>query len=946
MRLVLIDGHALAYRAFHALPLEGFATRDGEPTNATYGFTSTLLHILQELRPDYIAVCFDAGHSGRDEIYPDYKAHRDRMPDEMRVQMERIRQIVQAFGIPIFEVPGVEADDLMGALARQAAEQGLETVIVTGDKDLLQLAAPGVKVFLAGRRLSDGTLYDEEAVRARYGGLSPAQLRDFKALVGDKSDNIPGVNGVGEKTATELLRQYGSLEEIYRHLDEVTPPRYREALEKNRETAFLSQQLATIRTDLPVRLNLEECTVRNYDRARVTELFRRLEFRSLLDRLPASVRREPPFVVSHEAKRRGVYGEPRSDAEWRPEEPPSRPTQLPLFEVPEPKRPARRAAPTVPHIVREPEELAALVAQLARAPAVTFDTETTSEDPMRADLVGLAFTDREGEGWYIPVGHRRGRQLPLERVLEAVRPLLEDPRLPKQAHHAKYDMTVLARHGVRVRGLAFDTMIAEWLCDPASHNLGLKSLAFIRLGVEMTSIQDLIGSGRKQVTMAEVEIEDAAAYAAADVDMTHRLVKVLEPELRQKGHWDLFVGMELPLVEVLMEMEMTGVALDTDFLARMSAELGARMAQLEERIQGMVGMPFNINSGPQLAEVLFGVLRLPTKGVPRTSTGRYSLTAEVLDSLRGAHPIVDLILEHRELAKLKSTYVDALPALVNPATGRLHTSYHQTGTVTGRISSSDPNLQNIPIRSPLGRQVRRAFVARPGGVLLGADYSQIELRVLAHISGDPGLVAAFWRGEDIHASTAAAIFDIPIDQVTPEQRRFAKQVNFGLIYGMSVGRLARDAGIPQMEAENFVAQYFGRFPKVREYLERTLAQAKNQGYVETLLGRRRYFPVLQSASPAQEQARRRAEREAVNAPIQGSAADIIKQAMLNLHRALHERDLRARMILQVHDELILEVPQEELLMVTALVREMMESAYPLRVPLKVDLSVGTNWGEM
>ncbi|MGB9870334.1 MAG: DNA polymerase I [Anaerolineae bacterium] len=924
MRLVLIDGHALAYRAFHALPLEGFATRDGEPTNATYGFTSTLLHILQELKPDYIAVCFDAGHSGRDEIYPDYKAHRDRMPDEMRVQMDRIRQIVQAFGIPIMEVPGLEADDLLGALAQQAAEQGLETVIVTGDKDLLQLVAPGVKVFLAGRRLSDGTLYDEEAVRARYGGLSPAQLRDYKALVGDKSDNIPGVSGVGEKTATELLRRYGSLEEIYSHLDEVTPPRYREALEKNRDAAFLSRQLATIRTDLPVRLNLEECTIRNYDRARVTELFRRLEFRSLLDRLP-----EGPGV-----------------SEGLGTSAPSRPTQLPLFEVPEPKKPARRAAPTVPHIVREPEDLAALVERLRRAPAVTFDTETTSENPMRAALVGLAFTDREGEGWYIPVGHRRGRQLPLAQVLEAVRPMLEDPRIPKQAHHAKYDMTVLARHGVRVRGLAFDTMIAEWLCDPASHNLGLKSLAFIRLGVEMTSIQDLIGSGRKQVTMAEVEIEDAAAYAAADVDITHRLVRVLEPELRQKGHWDLFVEMELPLVEVLMEMEMTGVALDVDFLKGMSAELGARLAELEERIQGMVGIPFNINSGPQLAEALFGVLRLPTKGVPRTSTGRYSLTAEVLESLRGAHPIVDLILEHRELSKLKSTYVDALPALVNPATGRLHTSYHQTGTVTGRISSSDPNLQNIPIRSPLGRQVRRAFVARPGWALLGADYSQIELRVLAHVSGDPGLTAAFQRGEDIHASTAAAILDIPIHQVTAEQRRLAKSVNFGLIYGMSPLGLARQTGLTLAEAENFISQYFGRFPKVREYLERTLAQAKNQGYVETILGRRRYFPVLQSASPAQEQARRRAEREAVNAPIQGSAADIIKLAMLHLHRALHERGLSARMILQVHDELVLEVPQEELPVVTPLVREMMESAYSLRVPLKVDLGVGTNWGEM
>ncbi|MCS7282732.1 MAG: DNA polymerase I, partial [Anaerolineae bacterium] len=407
MRLVLIDGHALAYRAFHALPLEGFATRDGEPTNATYGFTSTLLHILQELKPDYIAVCFDAGHSGRDELFPEYKAHRDRMPDEMRVQMDRIRQIVQAFGIPIFEVPGVEADDLMGTLARQAAEQGLETVIVTGDKDLLQLVGPGVKVFLAGRRLSDGTIYDEEAVRTRYSGLSPAQLRDFKALVGDKSDNIPGVNGVGEKTATDLLRRYGSLEAIYSHLDEVTPSRYREALEKNRETAFLSQQLATIRTDLPVRLNLEECTVRNYDRARVTELFRQLEFRSLLDRLPpaGSPARSDSAVPS-------VGSPARNDGEV-PSGRPERPTQLPLFEVPGPTKPARRAVPTVPHIVREPEELAALVERLSRAPTVTFDTETTSEDPMRADIVGLAFTDREGEGWYVPVGHRRGRQLPL-----------------------------------------------------------------------------------------------------------------------------------------------------------------------------------------------------------------------------------------------------------------------------------------------------------------------------------------------------------------------------------------------------------------------------------------------------------------------------------------------------------------------------------------------------
>ncbi|HEY76544.1 MAG TPA: DNA polymerase I [Thermoflexia bacterium] len=908
-KLVLIDGHALAYRAFHALPVDRFATRDGEPTNATYGFTSTLLHILQEHHPDYIAVCFDAGRSGRDLTYPQYKSQRDRMPDAMHIQMDRIRQVVEALGIPIFELEGFEADDLLGTLSRQAAEQGIETLIVTGDRDLLQLVGPNVKVFLAGRRLSEGKVYDEEAVRARYGGLSPTQLRDYKALVGDKSDNIPGVEGVGDKTATRLLRQYGSLEAIYDHLDEIQPARFRTALEKGREDAFLSRQLSTIRTDLPVELDLEACKARQFDRERVLELFRQLEFRSLINRLPT----------------------PEGPAQ-----------QLPLF----PSSDGHAPPPTRHHIVRDLDQLARLIERLRQAQAITFDVETTSLDPMRADLVGLAFTDREGEGWYIPVGHREGRQIPQDQVVEAIRPVLEDPTIPKQAHNAKYDMTVLARHGIDVQGLAFDTMIAEWLANPASRNLGLKHLAFIRLGIEMTPLQDLIGTGRKQITLAEVGIEQAAAYAAADVDVTHRLVPVLEQELRQKGHWDLFTQMELPLVKVLLAMEMTGVALDVSFLQKMSETLGQRLTQLEEEIQQMVGYRFNVNSGQQLAKALFEVLRLPTRNVPRTTTGRYSVAASVLESLRGTHPVIDLILEQRELAKLKSTYVDALPALINPQTGRLHTSYNQTGTVTGRISSSEPNLQNIPIRSPLGRQVRKAFIAPQGWLLLGADYSQIELRVLAHISGDPGLVEAFRRGEDIHATTAAALFDIPLDQVTPNQRRFAKQVNFGLIYGMSTYRLARESGLTQAEAENFVAQYFGRFPKVREYLERTIAQAKNKGYVETLLGRRRYFPVFQTTAPGKEQARRRAEREAVNAPIQGSAADIIKLAMLHLHRTLREHDLKARMIIQVHDELIIEIPKQELPTVAPLVRQVMESVYPLRVPLKVDLKVGPNWGEM
>ncbi|HEC33163.1 MAG TPA: DNA polymerase I, partial [Chloroflexi bacterium] len=590
-RLVLIDGHALAYRAFYALPPESFSTSDGEPTNAVYGFAATLLNILQEHRPDYIAVCFDAGQSGRDRIYPEYKSQRDRMPDEMQIQMARIRQVVEAFGIPVFEVQGMEADDLLGTLARQADEMGVETLIVTGDRDLLQLVGPRVRVFLSGRRLAEGRVYDEKAVRARYGGLTPTQLRDYKALVGDKSDNIPGVAGVGDKTATELLRRYGSLAAIYDHLGEVQKTRFRTALAKGRDAAFLSRRLATIRTDLPVELDLEACTTRNYDRGQLMNLFRQLEFRSLIDRLPPV--REPA-------------------------------RQLSLFET---GTSVPRSAATVSHTVTEAGQLAILVERLSSATAVTFDTETTSPDPMRADLVGLALTDREGEGWYIPVGHRRGAQLPLALVLETVRPLLEDPRLPKQAHNAKYDLGVLTRYGVHVQGLAFDTMIAEWLTDPASHNLGLKNLAFVRLGVEMTPLRDLIGSGRKQITMAEVDVERAAVYAAADVDMTHRLARVLEPELRQKGHWDLFVGMELPLVEVLLAMERAGVALDVPFLERMSAELGRRLAELEEEIQRMVGYSFNVNSSQQLAKALFKVLGLPTQGVPRTSTGRHSVAA-------------------------------------------------------------------------------------------------------------------------------------------------------------------------------------------------------------------------------------------------------------------------------------------------------------------------------
>jgi len=911
-KLVLIDGHALAYRAFHALP-EDMKTSQGELTNAVYGFTSMLLNVLRDERPTYVAVTFDKGRTFRHDVYPDYKAHRTKMPEEMHSQMERVRQVVETLDIPLFEQEGYEADDLLGTLARQAEEQGVDTLIVTGDMDLLQLVDEHTRVLTSRWRFSDTLIYDVEGVRRRY-ELAPAQLVDFKALVGDKSDNIPGVAGVGEKTATELLQQYGGLETIYEHLDGIQA-RFRSKLETGRDLAFLSRRLATIVRDAPVQLDLEACRVRSFDRERVLDLFRELEFRSLVERLPEQPR------------------------------PAGAPHQLSLFDA---APAAPKAAPGADYqIVAGEESLRRLVARLERAPALTLDTETTHTDAMQARLVGIALTDGPEQGYYIPVAAPPGDpQLPLETVLEVLAPLLDNPRQPKYGHNLKYDLTVLARAGARLEGLAFDTMVAEWLINPASKNLGLKNLAWARLRQRMTPITDLIGTGKEQLTMDQVPVARVAPYACSDVDMTHRLVAVLEAELKGKRLWPLFTEVEMPLIPVLAAMEMAGVRLDVTVLERMSEQLAGRLGELEARIQEMVGYPFNVNSTQQLSDALFERLGLPTQGLRRTQSGHFSTAADVLERLQGKHPVIDLILEHRELAKLKSTYVDALPKLVNPRTGRLHTSYHQTGTVTGRLSSSDPNLQNIPIRTELGRQVRRAFVAGPGWRLIGADYSQVELRVMAHISGDEGLLGAFARGEDIHASTAAAILGVPLDEVTPDMRRLAKGTNFGLSYGQTAYGLAQATGLTQAEAEDFIETYFERFPKVREYIDTTKALATRQGYVETLLGRRRYFPELQPGSKAPHNVRQAAERMAINAPIQGSAADIINIATIRLHRALRERGLRARMILQVHDELVIESPEQEVATVAPLMREIMENAFELEAPLKADLKIGRNWEEM
>ena len=916
-KLVLIDGHSLAYRAFYALP-EDLATSQGEMTNAVFGFTSMLLNVIRDESPTHIAVTFDKGKTFRHDMYEAYKAHRTKMPDEMRAQMERVRQVVRVLDIPTFEMEGYEADDLLGTLSQQAGQENVNTLIVTGDKDLIQLVDDHTRVLTSRWRFSDTVIYDQEKVEEEY-EFPPEKLIDYKALMGDKSDNIPGVYGVGEKTATRLIKKYGSLDAIYEHLDEIKT-RFRNRLEEGREEAFLSRELAIIKRDAPIELDLEACRVRTFDRQEVTQLFRQLEFRSLIEKLPGAEKQVTPQGVAHQLS---MFGE-------------------------EPAEELSADESTADYqIVADEDDLRALVERLSHASSITFDTETTSTDPMEAQLVGIALTDQDGHGYYVPVrAPASDPQVPPATAVDALQPLLSDPELPKYGHNIKYDVTVMERAGATVEGVGFDTMIAEWLVNPASKNLGLKNLAWARLQERMKPITDLIGKGRNQLTMDQVAVARAASYACADADMTHRLVGELRNELVEKQLTELFEQVEVPLVGVLSAMERAGIWLDVAELEQMSRRLGGQLNDLEAEIQDHVGYALNVNSPQQLSEALFGALGLPCQGVRKTKTGYYSTAASVLERLRDQHPVVDLILTYRELSKLKSTYVDALPDLVNPQTGRIHTSFNQTGTVTGRISSSNPNLQNIPIRTALGRQVRRAFAAAPGWQLIAADYSQVELRVMAHISGDEGLLSAFARGEDVHATTAAAIMDVPLDEVTPEMRRLAKAVNFGLSYGQTAYGLARATGLTQAEAENFITTYFERFSKVREYIDRTKALAHRQGYVETLLGRRRYFPELQPGSTAPHNARMAAERTAINAPIQGTAADIIKIAMVRLHRALRERGLRARMILQIHDELVVEAPQDEVGPVAALVEEVMEGAFTLDAPLEVDLTIGHNWGEL
>jgi DNA polymerase I len=923
--LYLIDGHALAYRMYFALTAgtgagsQRWQTSKGEPTAGTYGFARELIRILEQEKPEYIAVAFDTGKTFRDKIYPEYKATREKMPDDLRVQITRIRQMVDAFNIPRLEMEGFEADDVLGTIARQVTAQGLGVKIITGDRDLLQLVDERTAVYMAG---DDKTYLTPEDVQASKFGVRPEQVVDYKAIVGDTSDNIPGVPGVGEKTALGLLKKYQNLDEIYAHLDEVEN-RWRTKLEQGRDSAYMSRDLATIRTDLSIKLDLERARAHDFDEKAVTDFLGELEFRTLVGKV-AALSGATTSAAGAGSGRRG---------------------QLSLFETPAVfvSSPNIKSSIEV-QVVDTREKLLSLVVELNKVRVIAFDTETTSTDEMKAQIVGISLAVKEGEGFYIPVGHSSGVNLPLEEVIEALRAPMTNPKIGKVAHHAKYDFIILARCGLRVEPITFDTMLAEFIVDPSSRNMGLKNLAFARLGVEMTHIDELIGKGKKQISMEEVAIESAAPYAAADAESTLRLLPVMQAEVKRVHGEKLLDEIDLPLTTVLADMEMTGVLLDLPFFKKMSAELTKRLGEIEKDVYTAVGKPFNINSTQQLSDVLFGKLGLKADGSWKTASGFYSTNAEVLESLSGQHPVVDMVLEQRELSKLKSTYVDALPPAVDPQTGRVHTSYNQIGAVTGRLSSNDPNLQNIPIRTELGRRVRNGFIAEKGNLLLSVDYSQIELRIVAHMSQDAGMLTAFRAGQDIHATTAAAIYNIPLEKVTKDQRRHAKAINFGLIYGMSPFGLTRATDLTLAEAEDFVKEYFSDFPGVKSYLDGIRKSAAEKGYVETLLGRRRYFPALQGQM--NRNLRNREEREAINAPIQGTAADIIKIAMLKIPSALKTNKLRGQMLLQVHDELVLECPESELEKTVRVVKEVMGSAYQLDIPLETEARAGQNWGEM
>ncbi len=923
--MVLVDGHALAYRAFFALIKQNLRTKDGKPTGAIYGFINMLLAAMGSLKPDCLAVCFDLdGKTFRDAQYEGYKAQRKPMPDDLRPQIETIRAAVRAFGLPIYELAGFEADDVIATIALRAVAKGFDVKILTGDRDIFQIVRPGLTVVMPKSGVADLEEYDVAGVEARM-SLKPEQIVDYKGLAGDTSDNIPGVPGVGDKTAVGLLHEFGTFDNVFANLDKVSKPKLRENLQAHVDQARMSYKLATIDTEAPVdNLDWEHCEVKLPDLGTLTQVLERLEFKGLLRDLP---RRLGVFM--------GATGAAAPDTAAAVD-------PAVLEALPGADEETRPLSPRV-CVVDTPEALQDLVRNLEKAAVVAFDTETDSVVPLGCALVGISLAygpadANQCDAYYVPTGHRDGEQLAKADVIAALKPVFESAAIPKVAHHAKFDIHVLHACGIEVRGLADDTLIAAYVLE-AGRSIGLKELAKDLLGYKMTPITELIGkAGVKQRTMDSVAIAEAAPYAAADAAVTLELNERLHERLGADEALGLYRDLEIPLIPLLCKMEQHGVRLDTDLLKDLSVQLDIRIRHTEREAWDIVGHDFNVNSPKQLETILFDKLQLPSSR--KNKTGR-STDAAVLEELRDAHPVVEKILEYRQLTKLKNTYIDALPTFINKRTGLVHTSYNQHVAATGRLSSDQPNLQNIPIRTELGREIRRAFVpCKPGNLILSADYSQIELRILAHVAKDQAFQTAFGADLDIHAATAAEIFGVPLDQVTSEMRRKAKAVNFGVAYGQTPFGLARALAIPQKEAKDFIDAYRRKYSGVHHYTIETVAFAHRHGYVETLLGRKRKLPGLKSSN---RQERDFAERAAINAPIQGSAADLIKLAMLKVQRALDREGLETAMVLQVHDELVFEVPPAEFETACELVRREMESAMDLCVPLKVDLRSGPTW---
>lgn len=897
--LYLIDGSSYIFRAYHAI--RSLSTSKGSPTNAIYGFTSMIFKFLKDYSPEYLGIVFDSkGKTFRDEIYPLYKANREEAPDDFKIQVPKIFEMVDSLGIPQVQIEGYEADDIMGTIAKEMEEKGISVVLVTGDKDFCQLVSEKVTLIDTMRDKKTGI----KEVIQRF-GVPPESVIDVFALSGDATDNIPGVRGVGEKTASELIGKFRTIESLYENLNEL-PQRQRDLLEANKESAILSKRLVTIETSIPMSVSLEGFEYKGFNKEKLREIFEELEFKSLLRELGDNEKVQQEIAIIESSGGKVSYDDY--------------------------------------HLVLTERDLDMVLERIDLTKEVSIDLETTSQSPMRAEIVGIALSPASHESYYIPVAHRSTvfdstKQLNSKYVLEKLKPIVEDNSIKKIGQNLKYEFIVLERNGLRLRGISCDTMVAAHLIDASRLSYSLDELAKYYLEHKTITYKDVTGIGRDKINFEEVELERAKVYACEDADVAMILSKKLASELEKLTLLDVFKDIELKFIEVLALVEMNGVKVNSELLERLSIDFEKSLEKIAEEVYAQVGFRFNLNSPIQLREILFDKLGLPQKKM--TKSGEASTDVEVLTELSKFHPVPEKVLEHRGLSKLKSTYIDSFPKLINPRTRRIHTSFNQAGTSTGRLSSSDPNLQNIPVKTPEGRRIREAFIPEDGFLLLSADYSQIELRLLAHFSEDDSLVSAFLAGSDIHNRTAAEIFGVSEDLVTPEMRRRSKTINFGIIYGISPFGLSKQLGISNTIAKSYINEYFKRYRRVKSYTEASIREAERQGYAVTLLGRRRPIPELKSKDRT---TRGIGERTAINTPIQGSAADIIKIAMIKIQERL-SRDYRSRMILQVHDELLFEIHESEIDDLSRIIKKEMEKAWQLRVPLRVDIGIGKNWAE-